>query len=88
VLVIFLAIEAVVMGVTQAIHAFSGGGLGLALLGILNIIFGVILLFNPLIGALALPIVLGIFAVIGGGLMAIRAFVSRHQQAPTQQQGM
>ena len=87
VLVIFLAIEALIMGVAQIIHAFSGGGFGLVILGILNIIFGLILLFNPLIGALALPFILGIFAVIGGIFAAIRAFVSRHQQAPVQPPG-
>jgi uncharacterized membrane protein HdeD (DUF308 family) len=84
VLVIFLAIDALIIGVTQVIHAFSGGGWGLAILGILNIILGLILLFNPLIGALFLPILLGIFAVIGGSLAAIRAFVSRHQEVPAQ----
>lgn len=87
VLVIFLAVEALIMGVAQVIHAFSGGGFGLVILGILNIIFGLILLFNPLIGALALPFILGIFAVIGGIFAAIRAFVSRHQQAPVQPPG-
>jgi uncharacterized membrane protein HdeD (DUF308 family) len=54
VLVIFLAVEALIMGLTQVIHAFSGGGLGLALVGFLNIIFGAILLFNPLIEVRAL----------------------------------
>ena len=82
VLVIFLAIDVLIIGVTQVIHAFSGGGWGLAILGILNIILGLILLFNPLIGALFLPILLGFFAVIGGSLAAIRAFVSRHQEVP------
>ncbi|MBO0778743.1 MAG: DUF308 domain-containing protein [Ktedonobacteraceae bacterium] len=87
VLVIILAIEALIMGVAQIIHAFSGGGFGLAVLGILNIIFGLILLFNPLIGALVLPIILGIFAVIGGILAALRAFVSRPQAAHIQPPG-
>lgn len=80
VLVIFLAIEALIMGITQVTSAFGGGGSGLALLGILNIIFGIILLLNPLVGVSALPILLGIFAVIGGCLMFFRAFASRHQR--------
>lgn len=87
VLVIFLALDALVIGVTQVIHAFSGGGFGLALLGILNVIFGIILLFNPLIGVYALPIILGIFAVIGGSLASIRAFVSRPQATHVQPPG-
>jgi uncharacterized membrane protein HdeD (DUF308 family) len=65
-LIIFLAVDALIMGVAQIIHALRGGGFGLALLGILNIIFGIILLFNPLLGAHALLIVLGIIAVVGG----------------------
>ena len=81
VLVILLAIDTLIMGVAQVIHAFTGGGFGLAILGILNIIFGLILLFNPLMGAHALPIVLGIFAVVGGILMFVRAFGTRPQAA-------
>jgi len=87
VLVVFLAVDALVMGVTQIIHAFSGGGFGLAILGILNVIFGLILLFNPLLAALALPTILGIFAVIGGILATIRAFVSRPHAAPIPPRG-
>jgi uncharacterized membrane protein HdeD (DUF308 family) len=87
VLVVFLGIDAFVLGVTQVMHAISGGGWGLAILGILNVIFGLILLFNPFIGALLLPLLLGIFGVVGGALAAIRAFVSRHQQAPAQPPG-
>src|SRR5512135_1203798 len=39
VLVIILAIQALIVGVIQLVHAFSGGGFGVALLGVLNIIF-------------------------------------------------
>jgi len=87
ILVIFLAVEALIMGIAQAIHAFNGGGSGLAILSILNIAFGVILLFNPLIGAFALTIILGILAIVGGGLTAILAFVSRPREAPIHPSG-
>jgi uncharacterized membrane protein HdeD (DUF308 family) len=87
ILVIFLAVEALIMGIAQAIHAFNGGGSGLAILSILNIAFGVILLFNPLIGAVALTIILGILAIVGGGLTAILAFVSRPREAPIHPSG-
>ncbi len=87
ILVIFLAIESLIMGIAQGIHAFNGGGLGLALLSILNIAFGVILLFNPLIGAFTLTIILGILAIVGGGLTSILAFVSRPRVAPTHPSG-
>lgn len=82
VLILFLAVDAVIMGVAQFVHAFGGGGVGLALLGLLNIIFGLILLLNPLIGVYALPIILGFCALIGGMVIAIRAFVSRNQELP------
>lgn len=84
VLVIFVAVEALIMGFAQIIHAFSGGGFGLVILGILNVIFGMLLLFNPLIGVFALPIVLGIFAIVGGILTSVGAFAARNQQASAQ----
>ena len=57
---------AIFEGVGSLIHAFTGGGLGAGLLGILAIIFGIILVLNPLIGLLALPFVLGGFMLVGG----------------------
>jgi uncharacterized membrane protein HdeD (DUF308 family) len=79
VLVIILAIQALIVGVIQLVHAFSGGGFGVALLGVLNIIFGLILLFNPLLGVIALPIVLGIFALIGGIALFFGSFRLHHR---------
>jgi uncharacterized membrane protein HdeD (DUF308 family) len=55
----------------------KGGGWGEAILGILAIIFGIVLLANPLIGAVYLPYVLGIFALIGGFGAIISAFLLR-----------
>ena len=51
-----------------------GGGWGIGILGVLSIIFGLILLFNPVIGALILPYVLGIFGIIGGIAALVMAF--------------
>ncbi|WP_220201675.1 HdeD family acid-resistance protein [Reticulibacter mediterranei] len=87
ILMIFLAIDALIIGVLQVIHASSGGGSGLASLGILNIIFGLILWFNPLVGVRTLPIILGICAVIGGSLVSIRAFALRPQATHIQPPG-
>jgi uncharacterized membrane protein HdeD (DUF308 family) len=87
VLVIFLAVDALVIGVFQVIHAFNGGGIGLASLGILNIILGLILWFSPLVGIRTLPIILGICAVIGGSLVSIHAFASRPQTTHVQPPG-
>lgn len=63
----FLAIFEGVGGLAQA---FRGGGWGAGLLGILVIIFGIIVVSNPLIGVAALPFVLGGF-MLGGGIVAI-----------------
>lgn len=80
ILIIILAVQALIAGVTQIIHAFSGGGWGIALLGVLNIIFGLILLFNPFLGVRVLPIVLGIFALIGGITLFFSSFRLHHMQ--------
>ena len=40
----------------------------------LSIVFGVVLLFNPILGAASLPWVLGIFGVVGGIAGIIAAF--------------
>ena len=88
VLAVIVAIESLIMGVSQFILAIRGGGFGLAVLAILNIIFGIVLLSNPLFGVYALAIILGITAVVGGGFIAIRAFVSRPRTTRSQQAGI
>jgi uncharacterized membrane protein HdeD (DUF308 family) len=86
-LVIVLAIQALIQGVVKIVHSFGGGGLGAFVLGLLNILIGVILLFNPLIAAFALPLVLGILALIGGIAAIIGAFrIHGSAASPTMQQ--
>ena len=66
-LVVFMGILALVFGVMNLVRAFSaGGGWGMGLLGALDVIIGLFLIFNPLAGAIALPIVLGAFILVGG----------------------
>src|SRR5215467_10659695 len=58
-LIVFLAVDGLIMGIMGLIRAFTGGGWGPGILGILTIIIA-ILLFTNLYGAVqALPIVLG-----------------------------
>jgi uncharacterized membrane protein HdeD (DUF308 family) len=90
VLVIILAIQALLAGISQLVHAFSGGGFGLTILGVLNIIFGIILLVRPIMGVIVFPLILGIFALIGGIALFFSSFRLRHPgeaatQSPTSQ---
>ncbi|HHJ06739.1 MAG TPA: HdeD family acid-resistance protein, partial [Anaerolineae bacterium] len=57
VFVIVIGVQGLIMGVVTLIMAFKGGGWGPGILGALSIVFGIILLGNPLAGALVLPIV-------------------------------
>ena len=73
-LIIVLGIEGIIIGGVNIVRAFRGAGLGVGILGALSIIFGIILLANSLLAATTLPVVLGIFAIVGGILAIIMAF--------------
>jgi uncharacterized membrane protein HdeD (DUF308 family) len=74
-LVVFMGVLALVFGVMNLVRAFSaGGGWGMGLLGALDVIIGLFLIFNPLAGAVALPIVLGAFILVGGIASIFMAF--------------
>ena len=77
ILIIILAIQGIIMGVIGLIQAFKGDGWGAGILGAINILFGIILLASPLIAVWILPIVLGIFGIIGGIALIIFAFKMR-----------
>jgi uncharacterized membrane protein HdeD (DUF308 family) len=66
---------AIFQGVGGLIQMFRGDGWGAGILGILAIIFGIVVLANPLIGVVALPFVLGVL-MLGGGIGAIVASFS------------
>jgi uncharacterized membrane protein HdeD (DUF308 family) len=74
VLVIVLAVQGIIIGIINLIQAFQGAGLGAGIIGAISIIFGIILLGSPFMAALALPWVLGIFAIVGGIFAVIAAF--------------
>ena len=77
-LVIILGIQALIVGVSYLVRGFSEGW-GTLLLGALNLIIGAILLFNYMAFAIALPVVLGILAVVGGILLIVSSFGVRGQ---------
>ncbi len=79
-IVIIIALWAIVTGIGDFVAAFAPAGMGtrllLVLLGIVSVIFGGILLFYPLLGAVTIIWVLGIYAVIFGILGIIYGFTS------------
>jgi uncharacterized membrane protein HdeD (DUF308 family) len=74
-LVIVLAIQGIIMGVIGLIEAFRGGGWGAGLLGVINIIIGIILLGSPMLTAVfALPLVFGIMGIVFGIILIVSSF--------------
>ena len=74
---------AIAEGVIELIAAFQGSGWGLGVLGILRIVFGIILVSNPLLGVLALPIVLGALMLVGGIFAVVVSLRMRSSPAAT-----
>lgn len=72
--VIILGIQALLLGVINIVQAFRGAGWGIGLVGVINIILGLILLGNSLIATAMLPWVLGGFAIVGGIATIVLAF--------------
>ncbi len=77
--VIILGIQALIVGVAYLISGFSKGW-GTLLLGVLNLIIGAVILFNYLAFAIALPVVLGILAIVGGIVLIIASFGARGKE--------
>jgi hypothetical protein len=84
-LVIIVGFLAMLQGAAGLVVAFLGGGWGMGILSVLGILFGLVLVINPLIGVAALPFILGIFMLIGGVGAVVQAFRMR-REAPAEQQ--
>ncbi len=86
--VIILGIQGIIVGGVSLVMAFRGGGWGTGILGALSIVFGIILLLNPVfIGIAILPFVLGAFALVGGITAIIGAFMLRRREPSLGQSG-
>ncbi len=73
--IIILGIQGLIVGGAAIYQGFKAHThWGQIILGVLSVIFGLILLANPLIGAITLPFVLGIIGVIGGLIAIVAAF--------------
>lgn len=81
VLVWIVGFLGIFFGITLLIRAFQGGGWAAGILGVLSILLGLMLISRPLISALALPWVFGIFAIVGGILAIVAAFRFRSASA-------
>src|SRR5215213_5747704 len=80
-LVYFIGFLAMFQGIGGLIQAFQGGGWGAGILGVLTVVFGLIVVLNPLMGVVALPFVLGGFMLVGG-IFAVVASL-RMRRSPT-----
>jgi uncharacterized membrane protein HdeD (DUF308 family) len=74
VLVIVLGVQGLVMGIFEIIEGFRGGGVWSFILGIINILVGVLLLARPVAVALAVPFVFGILLLVQGVALIVLAF--------------
>ena len=54
------------MGMINLVQGFKGDGTRAVILGIINILFGIILPGRPLVAASVLPIIIGVFGTTGG----------------------
>ena len=74
VLVIVLGVQGLVMGVIEIIGGFKGGGIGSFILGVINVLVGLLLLSSPVAAAIAVPIVFGVLLLVQGVALIIWAF--------------
>ncbi len=73
-LIIILGLQGIIIGIVNIVRAFKGAGWGAGILGALSILFGILMLTHRFAATLALPLVLGIFAVVGGIMAVVAAF--------------
>ncbi|HSK48626.1 MAG TPA: DUF308 domain-containing protein [Coriobacteriia bacterium] len=69
-----LGIQGIVYGIIELIQAFQGAGWGIGFLGVISILFGTFLVFNPFPASLALPLVFAVIAIVGGIAAVVMAF--------------
>src|SRR3954447_1606751 len=74
VIVIILGVEALIMGGVNIVAGFQGGGVGSFILGVVNVLIGLLLLSSPATTALAVPLVFGVILLVQGVSHVIWAF--------------
>jgi uncharacterized membrane protein HdeD (DUF308 family) len=73
-LILFIGVWGLIIGFVTLFQAFGGAGWGAGILGVISIIFGLLLLANPLVSAALLILMIAIFAIIGGIAAIFLAF--------------
>jgi uncharacterized membrane protein HdeD (DUF308 family) len=78
----YIAFYAIIIGILELVGAFRGGwSVGkeilLIIAGVLSILFGLYLLFNPTIGTLLLFLVLGWYELIYGIILVIYGIMQK-----------
>ena len=82
ILLFLIAAWALITGIIELVAAFTTGmGWLLALAGALSILLGIVLFARPRAGILSLVWVIGIYAIIWGVLLIVRAFQARSAPA-------
>jgi uncharacterized membrane protein HdeD (DUF308 family) len=76
-LVIVIAVQGLIIGCVHLFMAFKHRSWGLGILGVLNVVLGLVLLGSPMGGVLALASVYGVLAIIGGAASIYTAFRAR-----------
>lgn len=71
--VIIIGILGIIYGAMGLINAFQGAGWGAGIIGGISIVLGIFLLANIWAVSLALPVVFGILAIVGGVVAIIFA---------------
>jgi uncharacterized membrane protein HdeD (DUF308 family) len=74
-LVWVLGFIGILIGVTHVIRAFTGGGWGSAVLGLLSLLFGLILLAQPIESLAVLVLLISVWAVVGGAVAIVVSLV-------------
>src|SRR5215470_6995865 len=65
-IIVFLAVDGLIMGIMGLIRAFTGAGWGPGILGVLTIIIAILLFININGAVQVLPVVIGAFLIVGG----------------------
>jgi uncharacterized membrane protein HdeD (DUF308 family)/predicted flap endonuclease-1-like 5' DNA nuclease len=74
-----LGILGIVFGISQLIQSFTGGGWGMAVLGVLSILLGFLLMVRPLVAGLTLGFMMGFLLILGGIVAIVASFGLRRE---------